>query len=295
MWQADFVAQKLASLTSRPIEIRKIKTTGDKILDAPLAKIGDKGLFVKEIEVSLSQEQIDLAVHSTKDLPTQLPPDLTIGAILKRQDPRDALISRDGSSLSELRQGAVLGTSSLRRKAQLLNFRPDFMFTDVRGNLNTRLTKMREGQFDGMILASAGLDRMGWADQITERIREEVCLPAVGQGAIAVEIRAGDSEVAAMVGALNNVPTFTEIMAERALMRRLEGGCQIPIGALATTDDGQLALQGIIASLDGKRLIRDEIVGPADEAAAIGEELAERLLEAGGRSILAEIREGTGD
>lgn len=291
LWQANFVANQLKTLAPVEIEIKKIKTTGDKILDAPLAKIGDKGLFVKEIEIALSAGEVDLAVHSSKDLPTELPADLTIEAVLKRQDPRDALISRTGEKLLDLPSGAIIGTSSLRRKAQLLNRRRDFRFVDVRGNLDTRLRKMTEGEFDAIVLASAGLDRMEWSERITERIPEDLCLPAVGQGAIAVEIRAGDKETAALVGQLNHENTFSEIAAERALMKRLEGGCQVPIGALARVSDGHLKLDGVIASLDGSQIYRNQVAGPASQAEELGRKLAEFLLDAGGDKILEKIRE----
>jgi len=291
LWQTNFVAAELRKLAAVQISIERIKTTGDKILDSPLAKIGDKGLFVKEIEIALSEGKIDLAVHSMKDVPTDIPSDLLIGAVLKREDPRDVLLSRDNLLLADLPKNAVIGTSSLRRKAQLLKYRSDFSFTDVRGNLDTRLRKMESGQFDGMILAAAGIKRMGWADRIAEILSPDTCLPAVGQGAIGIEVRKADNEVLDLVGKLNDEETQICVMAERALMKRLEGGCQVPIGALARIENGKFNMSAIVASLDGKKLVRDTIQGDPSEANALGLELAENLLMNGAAEILAEIRQ----
>lgn len=290
MWQTNHVAEMLRQKFGVETEIVRIKTTGDKILDSPLAKIGSKGLFVKEIEIALQEKRIDLAVHSAKDVPTETPEGLVIAAFLEREDPRDALISKDGSILSELPRGAMVGTSSLRRRAQLLHFRPDLQLVDVRGNVDTRLRKMNEGQFDAIILAKAGLKRMGHEGDITEVISTDVMLPAVGQGSIAVECRADDERILEMLAEINHPDTGCAVKAERALMRELEGGCQVPIGAYARIEDSRLVMDAMIASLDGKVLIRDRIEGSPDEAESLGRELARRLYQAGGSDILEEIR-----
>ncbi|MDO8885940.1 hydroxymethylbilane synthase [Candidatus Oleimmundimicrobium sp.] len=291
LWQANFVAESLKQFTDAEIIIKKIKTQGDKILDSPLAKIGDKGLFVKEIEVALSTGEADLAVHSMKDVPTELPVGLKISSILKREDPRDVLISKGGVCLSDLPKGSKVGTSSLRRKAQLLNFRPDLKIVDVRGNIDTRLQKMESGEFDAIILAAAGIDRMGWADKITERIAMEISLPAVGQGAIGIETRESDDIINKLVEKINHVSTFTAVAAERAMMKKLEGGCQIPIGALGVLEENCINLWGMVASLDGKRLIRDFVSGKSSEAEELGIKLAEQMIKSGAKEILKEIRE----
>lgn len=294
LWQANFVANKLKSADQElEVEIKTIKTKGDKILDVSLAKIGGKGLFVKEIELALIRGEVDLAVHSMKDLPTEIPEELKLGAILERDDPRDALISKDGLTLAELPQASRVGTSSLRRQAQLLNWRADFTLVDVRGNLDTRIRKMKEGQFEAIIVSSAGVDRMGWQDLITERIPPDILLPAVGQGTIAVEVRTNDDYMTGLTSIINHRPTQLAILAERALMRRLEGGCQVPVGALGKADDDKLELQGIVASLDGKRLLKDSIQGASAQAESLGTALADKLLAQGADEILKEIRAAT--
>lgn len=290
-WQAKFVAENLRKNFSGSVKLVKIKTTGDKILDSPLAKIGGKGLFVKEIEEALLKGEIDLAVHSMKDVPTELPARLTIGAMLERENPGDALISKGDVRLSDLPESSVIATSSLRRKAQLLNFRPDLKVVDVRGNLDTRVRKMEEGLFDAILLAVAGLVRMGWADKITERISTDIVLPAVGQGSIGIEIRKEDEEMAELVSSLNHKETYVSLTAERAFLKRLEGGCQVPIGALGLVKDGRFMLSGVVASLDGKRLIRDSVFGDSSQAEIMGINLAERLIENGAGEILKGIRE----
>ena len=291
LWQASLVAENIRKVFGIEVEIRKIKTTGDKILDSPLAKIGGKGLFVKEIERALEREEIDLAVHSMKDVPTELPPGLVIGAVLEREDPRDVLISREGLDLRELPSGSKVGTSSLRRRAQILSKRPDLNLVDLRGNLDTRLRKLDEGQFEAMIAACAGVKRLGRAGRITRFFEPEEILPAVGQGAIAVEVREDDERVREIVSRLNHEPTQKSVFAERALMRTLEGGCQVPIGALATLENGELTLRAMIAALDGKRLIKGVESGKPEDFEGIGSRLARRLLAAGGEEILEEIRE----
>lgn len=271
------------------VALRKIQTSGDKILDVPLAKIGGKGLFVKEIEEALLAGEIDLAVHSMKDVPAQLPDGLDILCVPPREDARDALISRDGRSFKDLAQGATVGTASLRRQAQLLNARPDLRIEMLRGNLDTRLRKLKEGQFDAIVLAAAGLHRLSWAQEITEYLDPIVSLPAIGQGALGIEGRSDDQFVRSILERLNDPATSTTVIAERAFLRRLEGGCQVPIAAYATLSDGQLILDGLVAGLDGKTIIRDQLRGTSREASVLGVQLAERLLARGGDKILREI------
>lgn len=285
--QTDWVVGELRSLdASLCVEVRVIKTKGDKILDVPLAKIGDKGLFVKELEAALLSGEIDFAVHSAKDLPTEAPEGLCIAAIPERVDPSDVLIS-NGPGLADLPRGARIGSSSLRRRAQLHNFRADFEICDLRGNLDTRLRKLETGEFDAIVLAYAGLHRMGWADRITEKIPTEICLPAVGQGALALEAREGD-EVVGILHALDDAETRAAVLAERSLMRALEGGCQVPIGALGTVEDGTITLRGVVASLDGSTLVLGEVTG--EEPEPLGQELAQVLLAGGAKEILEGVR-----
>lgn len=290
LWQANYIADLLKELAGVDVSIETIKTTGDKILDAPLAQVGGKGLFVKEIEEALAAGDVDLAVHSMKDMPTELPEGLFIGAMTKRADPRDVLVSKGNVKLADLPAGARIGTSSLRRKAQLARYRPDFVFGDLRGNLDTRLRRIEEGRYEATILAAAGIDRMGWSDRITERIDSGTMISAVGQGAIGIEIRAGDNFVTELAGRLTDLPTALAVRAERRLMRRLEGGCQVPIGALGTIDDKTLTVAGVVASLDGTEVLRDEASGPASDPEGVGDELADKLLAAGAGRILDEIR-----
>lgn len=290
LWQANFIAGRIGEVVGVDVEIQTIKTSGDKILDAPLAKIGGKGLFVKEIEEALASGEVDLAVHSMKDVPTELPEELFIGAMTERADPRDVLVSKGALKLAELPEGAHIGTSSLRRKAQLAKYRPDFVFGDLRGNLDTRIRRIEEGRYDATILAAAGIDRMGWSDRIAERIDSEVMISAVGQGAIGVEIRKDDNFMIELCGRLTHLATALAVRAERRLMRRLEGGCQVPIGALATLDDRTLTIEAIVASLDGTRLLRDIASGRASDPEAVGDEVAAKLLADGAAEILEEIR-----
>jgi hydroxymethylbilane synthase len=273
-------------------KIEKIKTEGDKILDVALSKIGGKGLFVKEIENALLAGQIDLAVHSMKDVPTLLPAGLTIASVTGREDPRDCLIAGDGKTgLSGLREGAVIGTSSLRRSAQLLHFRPDLKIVPIRGNLNTRLRKLHELELDGIILAYAGVYRLGWSDKVTEIIDYSVCLPAVGQGALGIETRADDTQVNQVVSVLNDAAANACVTAERVLLRRLEGGCQVPIGAYGRLEEGKLVLDGIVASLDGRTVIRDSVTGNPADASVLGQRLAQMLLDRGAGEILIKARQ----
>ncbi len=271
------------------VMLRKIQTSGDKIVDVPLAKIGGKGLFVKEIEEALLAGEIDLAVHSIKDVPAQLPDGLEILCVPPREDARDALISRDGRRFKDLPQGARIGTASLRRQAQLLNARPDLRIEMLRGNLDTRLRKLKEGQFEAIVLAAAGLHRLAWGHEITEYLDPVLSLPAIGQGALGIEGRSQDYFVRSILDRLNDQSTGTTVKAERAFLYRLEGGCQVPIAAYATLSGGQLTLDGLVASIDGKTIIRDEIRGKSSEAHTLGVQLAERLLARGGDKILREI------
>jgi len=271
------------------VTLRKIQTSGDRIVDVPLAKIGGKGLFVKEIEEALLAGEIDLAVHSMKDVPAQLPEGLDILCVPVREDARDALISRDGRPFKDLPQGATIGTASLRRQAQLLNARPDLRIEMLRGNLDTRLRKLKEGQFDAIVLAAAGLHRLAWAQEITEYLDPVVSLPAIGQGALGIEGRSSDQFVRSVLERLNDHVTATTVMAERAFLARLEGGCQVPIAAYATLSNGQVILDGLVAGIDGKTIIRDRIQGNSQDAHTLGVQLAERLLARGGDKILRDI------
>jgi hydroxymethylbilane synthase len=275
------------------VTLRRIQTSGDKILDVPLAKIGGKGLFVKEIEEALLSGEIDLAVHSMKDVPTVLPAGLELLCVPRREDARDALISRDGSLFKDLPAGARIGTSSLRRQAQLLQARPDVSVGMLRGNLDTRLKKLRAGQFDAIVLAAAGLRRLGWEREITEYLAPELSLPAIGQGALGIEGRGDDLFIRSLLSGLEHAPTRTMVTAERALLHRLQGGCQVPIAAYATMAGSDLVLDGLVASVDGKEVIRDRVHGTAADPQTAGLQLAERLLMRGAERILQSIY-GTG-
>ena len=288
--QSQWVQARLQELApGLTISLQRIQTSGDKILDVPLAKIGGKGLFVKEIEDALLSKEIDLAVHSMKDVPTALPEGLDILCVPPREDPRDALITRDGCRLDLLKPGGRIGTSSLRRQAQLLHYRPDFTIEMLRGNLDTRLRKLREGQFDAIVLAAAGLRRLAWDAEITEYLPVHLSLPAIAQGALGIEARSDDTFVRELLSRFEHRPTRITVTAERALLHRLEGGCQVPIAAHAALEGDRLTVDGLVASVDGRRVIRHQIQGPASEAQALGTKLAERLLADGGDVILKEI------
>jgi hydroxymethylbilane synthase len=292
LWQANHVTERLQGLHPElQIEVRVIHTRGDLVRDRALSQVGGRGLFVKEIESALLSGEIDMAVHSLKDMTSEQPQGLRLGAILERADARDALVRRDSEGqLQDLPQGARVGTSSLRRRAQLLAARPDLQVLDLRGNVDTRLRKLGEGDYDAVILAVAGLQRLGHTSAISQALPVDLMLPAVGQGALCVEVRAGDEQVDRLLASLDHPATRQATQAERAFLRRLEGGCQVPIGAHAEVVDDRLHLQGLIAALDGSRLVRDETRGPALEAAQLGWDLAERLLAAGGDAILEEVR-----
>ncbi len=290
LWQANYIAECIRNqYPDVEVSLRHIVTTGDKILDVPLAKIGGKGLFTKELENAMLAEEIDLAVHSLKDMPTQLPEGLLLAAITERVDPGDALISPQYGTIDNLPQGAKVGTSSLRRKAQLLKYRPDLKISDLRGNLDTRLKKMETEKLDAIILAVAGLKRLGWQDLITQVLPNHICLPAVGQGALALEARANDHEVRAMLEFLNHEDTRTAAEAERAYLAEVEGGCQIPIGVYGYVKEDVLILEATILSVDGKRQMRQTVSGEPSEGIKLGRDLAQNMLDAGGREILQEL------
>ncbi len=294
LWQSNFIKGLVEEITGLPVELKIIKTTGDKILDVPLAKVGGKGLFTKELEVELAAGTVDLCVHSMKDVPTELPPGMYIAATPKRVDPRDALVSGAGYSLETLPEGAKVGTSSLRRVAQVRNLRPDVHIVDVRGNLDTRMRKAEDGEVDVVILASAGITRMGWAERISSYIPTEQMVSAVGQGAIGIEIRDDDDFMIDVMARVNHPETFTCVTAERVVMRKLEGGCQVPIGAYARIEDGALVMDGLVGSVDGSRIVRDRLTGDPNNPVALGDAMVARLLELGGGEILAEIRAADG-
>lgn len=291
--QTYWVQEQLQkAFPERTFEVHTMSTQGDKILDVALAKIGDKGLFTKELEVGMLQQEIDFAVHSLKDLPTRLPEGLILGVVTERENPADALVLhkqyRD-RQIDTLPAGAVVGTSSLRRLAQLRHHFPHLKFKDIRGNLNTRLQKLDAGEYDAIILAVAGLKRLGMSDRIHQILPDEVSLHAVGQGALGIECRADDQEVLSLLKAIEHIPTRDRTLAERAFLRELEGGCQVPIGVNTQLQGDKLILTGIVASVDGKNFVKDTVTGKASEAEQIGIQLAQRLRQQGAQEILDEI------
>ena len=270
--------------------MEKIVTKGDRILDVTLSKVGGKGLFIKEIEQAMYDGTVDFAVHSLKDMPTEMPEGLMLVAITKREDARDVVITRTGCSFADLPKGAKVGTSSLRRAAQLRHARPDLEIVSVRGNINTRLAKLEEMELDAIVLAAAGLERMGWADKISERLSPDLCIPAVGQGALAIQCRSSDQDVRNILAVLNDESTRRIVTAERTLLGKLNGGCQIPIGAYAEfVNDEELRLTGIVGSADGLTLLRESAVG--SDPVALGQAVSEALLNKGAAEILAKVRE----
>ncbi len=288
LWQARWIQARLEQL-GEAARIRTIRTTGDKITDVPLAKVGAKGLFTKEIEEALLEGSIDLAVHSMKDLPTELPPGLVVTAVPQREDARDALV---GCTFAELPRGARVGTSSLRRAAQLRALRPDLEVEPLRGNLDTRLRKLSEGRYAAIVLASAGLKRMGWEERIAEILPVDYMCPAVGQGALAIETRADGGLAEQICGRLDHPATRTAVAAERAVLASLGGGCQVPIGAYASVEGGRLTIAAVVCSPDGSRLIRRNAEGPAEAAAELGQALAQALIDAGADEILEAVYGG---
>ena len=290
LWQAEWVrSQLIAAHPGLTVELVTIKTQGDKILDVPLAKVGGKGLFVKEIEEALLEGRVDLAVHSMKDVPAELLAGLHVAAMPLREDPRDVLVMGEGSGFADLPPGARVGTSSLRRAAQLLHLRADLKIETLRGNLDTRLRKLETQGLDAVVLAAAGIRRMGLSHLITQYLEPELMVPAVGQGALGIETRTEDAPTNKLVAGLTHLPTLVAVRAERAFLRRLQGGCQVPIGGYATLEGERLTLIGMVADLQGRRVIRRALQGEARRAETIGEDLAEMVLAAGGAEILAEI------
>ncbi|POV89149.1 hydroxymethylbilane synthase [Aeromonas caviae] len=290
LWQANFVKDRLEALhPDLQVELVPMSTQGDKILDTPLAKVGGKGLFVKELETAMLEGRADIAVHSMKDVPVEFPDGLGLHTICEREDPRDAFVSNHFNQIGELPQGAVVGTSSLRRQCQLRAARPDLVIRDLRGNVNTRLAKLDAGEYDAIILAAAGLKRLEMAHRIAAFIEPEQSLPANGQGAVGIECRLDDHELHALLAPLEHPETRIRVLTERAMNRALQGGCQVPIGAYALVQGEEVWLRGLVGSPDGSRVIRDEIRGPLAEGEALGHTLAQRLLAAGADVILAEV------
>jgi hydroxymethylbilane synthase len=290
MRQAGLVADALRDRwPGLEVTVVPMRTSGDRMLDAPLATVGGKGLFVKEIEEALLDGRIDLAVHSLKDMPAELPPGLRIGAVMAREDPLDALVSRHCLRFAELPVGAKVGTSSLRRRVQLLHRRPDLQLVPLRGNVETRLKKLEAQGLDAVVLAAAGLIRLGLQDRITERLEPELCLPAIGQGALAIEVRSNDQEVEARVEGVDHAETRSATAAERACLRGLGGSCVTPVAAFGRVEGEMLVLHGMVGSLDGTRLVRQVRRGAADAPDAVGRSLADALLAAGAEEILRDI------
>ncbi len=296
LWQANFVKDALeAAHDSLIVELVPMSTKGDRILDTPLAKVGGKGLFVKELEVAMLDGRADIAVHSMKDVPMEFPEGLGLVVIAEREDPRDAFVSNTYKALDDLPEGAVVGTSSLRRSCQLKAQRPDLQINDLRGNVGSRLGKLDEGQYDAIILASAGLIRLKLAERIASFIEPEMILPAAGQGAVGIECRLDDERTKALLSVLNDNDTEIRVTAERAMNSHLQGGCQVPIGGFAEISGDQLVVRGLVGSLGGEQILEEKVQGSVNDAKALGIELAERLLAAGADVILREVYEGDGD
>jgi len=288
-WQAEFVRRKILEATGIDAEIVVIKTTGDKLQQAPFSQIAGKGVFIKELEEALLDEQVDLAVHSVKDIPTDVPSRLCFPVICRRDDTRDCLVAAKNETLATLRQGARVGTSSLRRHAQVRHVRPDLDVRELRGNVDTRLRKVESGEYDAILLAKAGLDRLGWSNRISEVLSPEVCMPAVGQGALGVQARLKDHDIADALAPLDDYETRQSIVAERALLAALEGGCQVPLGAWARFERGELIIDAVVCSPDGAQHIRQRATAPPEQARALGARLAQMLIESGAREILQEV------
>jgi len=295
LWQAEHVRAALKALNPElEVELVTMSTRGDKILDSPLAKVGGKGLFVKELEQAMFDGRADIAVHSMKDMPVELPEGLAIGAVLNREDPRDALVSNQHESLDALPEGAIVGTSSLRRQCQLKARRPDLEIRDLRGNVNTRLDKLDRGDYDAIILAAAGLKRLGFQPRIREELGPEVIMPAIAQGAIGIECRADDDRVKALIDLLADDQTSIRVRAERALNAALEGGCQVPIAGYAELDHGVVVLRGLVGRPDGSEIVQGVISGRPEDALELGAVLADDLLSRGAEAILNDLYAETG-
>jgi hydroxymethylbilane synthase len=293
-WQAEFVRKQLFQATGMEAEIIIIKTSGDKMQQTPLTQLGGKGIFIKELEEALLDESVDIAVHSVKDIPTDTPSRLHFPAVCRRDDVRDCVVSHTGTPLANLRQGARVGTSSLRRQAQLRHFRPDLDLRELRGNVDTRLRKVESGEYDAIVLSKAGLDRLGWAAKITEALSTDISLPAVGQGAIAIESRLKDQDTTEILGKLDDPETRTAIIAERALLSALQGGCQVPLGAWARMERGELVMEAVVCSVDGTQYVRERGTAPPEQASELGQQLARVLAEGGARTILEEVQRARG-
>jgi hydroxymethylbilane synthase len=290
LWQANWVKSELERIHNDvEVNIKIIRTSGDKIQDVPLAKIGGKGLFVKEIEEALLSKEIDIAVHSMKDVPMSLPEELHISVITKRENPLDALISKNGEKLADLPIGSIIGTSSLRRSSQLLKYRSDFKIGALRGNVDTRLKSLEDGEYDAILLAAAGLNRLGWTNKITEEVSYEILLPAMGQGALGIETHRSDFIAQGMISSLDDKFTHSAVNAERGLVGALDGGCQVPIGSYATVDNNLITLRGLVASLDGKTIYKLIKTGPIDDAINIGHALGVELLGMGADKVLKSL------
>ena len=288
-WQAEFVRKKIFQTTGVDADIVIIKTTGDKLQQAAFSQIGGKGVFIKELEEALLDEQIDLAVHSVKDIPTDVPSRLCFPVICRREDMRDCVVAANGETLATLRQGARVGTSSLRRQSQVRHLRPDLDVRDLRGNVDTRLRKVESGEYDAILLAKAGLDRLGWSNRISEILSPDLCMPAVGQGALGVQARLKDTEIADALAQLDDFETRQSIVAERALLGALEGGCQVPLGAWARFERGELAIDAVVCSPDGTKHVRQRATAPPEQARALGQRVAQLLVDSGAREILEEV------
>jgi len=293
-WQAESIRKQLFAATGIDAELVIIKTSGDKMQQAPLTQIGGKGIFIKELEEALIEETVDLAVHSVKDIPTETPGRLCFPAVCRRDDVRDCLISHSGATLGNLRHGARVGTGSLRRQAQLLHHRADLDMRDLRGNVDTRLRKVESGEYDAIVLSKAGLDRLGWSAKMTEALSTEISLPAVGQGAMAVQARAKDMDLGDLLGKLDDMETRIAIIAERALLGALQGGCQVPLGAWARVERGELVMEAVVCSLDGVQYVRQRANGSTEQPAELGQKMARLLVEAGAREILEEAQRARG-
>jgi hydroxymethylbilane synthase len=293
-WQAESVRKQLFAIAGVEAEIVIIKTAGDKMQQVPLTQLGGKGIFIKELEDALLDESIDLAVHSVKDIPTEVPRGLSFPAVCRRDDIRDCLISPTGATLENLRQGARVGTSSLRRQAQLLRLRADLDIRELRGNVDTRLRKVGDGEYDAIVLAKAGLDRLGLSQRISETFAPEVFMPAVGQGAIAVETRLGDNETGDLLSKLDDAETRAAIITERALLAALQGGCQVPIGAWARIERGEMVLEACVTSVDGQQQVKQRLTGAPDQGQQLGEQMARLLMETGAQTILEEVERRRG-
>lgn len=290
LWQANYVSSMLQHHHPElKIELVTMTTQGDKILDTPLAKVGGKGLFVKELETGMLEGRADIAVHSMKDVPVEFPTGLHLPVICPREDPRDAFVSNTYASLEALPQGARLGTSSLRRQSQIAAIRPDLKIVDLRGNVNTRLQKLDDGEYDAIILAAAGLKRLEFEDRITQFIGTDICLPAIGQGAVGIECRTDDARVNNLIAPLTDNKTLIRVLAERAMNQRLQGGCQVPIAGYAEFERGIIMMRGLVGSVDGKTIIRGDIAGAPEHAEELGITLAEDLLARGADKILNEL------